>query len=121
MVDVKARDPHKDVQLRLERALNARVLVKPRVDLPGRLIVVVDVPVLPDDIAQTLRKTLPNYLHADAYTYDALRLAARDPDSPLELLVAAAHVFPRSVEANPVLEWIALEDAGLAERLQALL
>lgn len=115
------REPYKGVQLRLEHALGARVVVKPRVDAPNALIVVVDAPELPENLHKVLRETLPQYLTASTFTYAGLRDAARDPNSPLEVLIAAAHILPKSVALNPILDWIALEDAAAAERLRALL
>jgi hypothetical protein len=112
---------HKGLGFLLEREFGTKVMVRSRVDQSNSVIVVLDVPELPADAERIVKRNLPAWLKFSVWTYTQLRDIARDPNSSLEALLTAAHVLPKSVETNPIFDWIALENPALAERLQKLL
>jgi hypothetical protein len=112
---------HKGLGFVLEREFSAKTMVRSRVDESNSIIVVLDLPELPADAERIVRRNIPAWLKFSVWTYPSLRDIARDPNSPLESLLTAAHVLPKSVETNPIFEWIALENPGLAQRLRTLL
>jgi hypothetical protein len=112
---------HKGWKFQLERLFDAKVNVVSRIDERNNVIVVIDVPELPDTAERTIRAVLPAWLSFSVWTYQQSRAIASDPNSRLEDLLVAAHVLPRSVQTNAMYEWIALEDPVMARRLQDML
>jgi hypothetical protein len=112
---------HKGWKFQLERLFHAKVNVVSRVDRSNTIIVVVDIPELPEDVERKIKSVLPAWLSFSVWTYQALRTVASNPNSRLEDLLVAAHVLPKSVQTNAMYEWISLEDPMMAQRLQDML